>query len=141
VHGVPVQHEIVEVVAAEQQAGHADAGIDQHAARDHRLDHGVRDEAARRGKAEDQCVEDDCHGDDDAGLESAPRAKLAVEVHVERKEQHERNEELRDDAENEVAPHGFSFRCCPRLRSLSNAITPAPAVKTTVVSPSVSYPR
>jgi hypothetical protein len=107
----------------------------------------------RRGQAVDQGVEDHRCGEDDAGLEAAAGAEVAVELHIQREQQDERDQQLGDHAQDEVvswgplraarSPRGSCMPCGPAAlacdpRRRSRAMTPAPAVKTTVVSPSVS---
>ena len=77
---------------------------------------------------------------DDAGLEAAARPVIAMELHIERKQQNERQDQLGADAQDEIEAH---FRVSSPSRPLRRAprnssITPMPAVKITVVSPSVS---
>ena len=57
---------------------------------------------------------------DHAGLEAAARAEIAMELHVEREQQDERDQQFGDDAQDEVVPHGL--RSLRRRRS--SAITP-----------------
>ncbi len=70
-----------------------------------------------------------------------PGPVIAVELNVEREQQDERQDQLGADAQNEIETHrdvSASSRR-PRRRALrSSSITPMPAVKITVVSPSVS---
>ena len=92
-------------------------------------------------EAEGDGHQDDHAGGDDAGLEAAARAEVAVELNVEGEQQDERQDELRADAEDEVEAHrrASSSDGRPRRRMpRSSSITPMPAVKITVVSPSVS---
>ncbi len=138
-HRIVVEHEVVEIVATQRQPGEAYACVDQHAGRDHRFDQRIGQQSACCGQAEHDRVEDDRRGGDDAGLEAAAGAELAVELHVQREYQDEGHEQFRDDAQDQIALHR-SFPSLRRRRR-SKAITPAPAVNTTVVSPNVSNPR
>ena len=92
--------------------------------------------AARIRETVDQCIEDNGRCNDHTRLEASAGTKVAVELHVQRKDEDERQEHLGDDPQDQIALH---FGCSLRLRRRrSSATTPAPAVKTTVVSPSVS---
>ena len=70
-----------------------------------------------------------------------PGPVVAVELHVEREQQNERQDQLGADPQDEIVAHrdvSASSRR-PRRRALrSSSMTPMPAVKITVVSPSVS---
>ena len=136
---------IVEIIAPEPEPGDAGAGVDQHAQRHHALDQALRRDALGGLHAENEGIEDHHAGGDDARLEAAAGPEVAVELYVERKQQDERQKQLGADAQDEVelhAPFPAFLRSSPtglrRRRPLSSSITPMPAVKMTVVSPSVS---
>ena len=105
--GSGLKHEVVEEVAAEQQARDADAAIQQHAQRHHRLHQRFGHDLARICQAVDQRIQHHAGGADDAGLEPAAGAEIAVELHVQRKEQDERNQQLGNDAQDDVVSHGL----------------------------------
>ncbi len=133
---IAVEHEVVEEIAAQQQADQADAGINQHACRHHRFHQPFGNHAPGVSQAVDQRIENDGCGNDHARLEAAARTEVAVKLDIEREDQDEGQEYLRDNSQHEVALH---FDCSLRgRRRRSSATTPAPAVNTTVVSPSVS---
>ena len=106
--GVVGKNGIVEIILSHDQPGDAGAGIDQHAERDHPFDQRLRRDALRRLKAEGDGEQDDHAGRDDAGLESAARAEVAVELNVEREQQDERQDQLGADAKDEIEAHDES---------------------------------
>ena len=65
-------------------------------------------EAPARGQPVDDGVEHHRGGGDDAGLEAAAGAEVAVELHVQREHQHVRHEQLGDDAQDQVIAHRAS---------------------------------
>ena len=131
---------IVEKVLAEQQAGDPGARIDEHAERDHSLDQRLRRDPLRRIEAERDRKKDDHSGGDDTGLKAAARPIVAVELHIEGEQQNERQDELGADAKDEIEAHSpLSLSCALAAASRADSsMTPIPAVKITVVSPSVS---
>jgi hypothetical protein len=76
-------------------------------------------------------------GEDHAGLEAAAGAEVAVELHIQREQQDERDQQLGDDPQDQVTSC-LVLSCRAAGAAARRAMTPAPAVKTTVVSPSVS---
>src|SRR5690606_10062439 len=135
---------VVEELAAAQHADDADAGEQQDAEGDHLVDDPFRHDALGRGHAEYDGVQDDARRADDPGLEAAARTIVAVKLHIEPEHQSEGQEQLGGYAQQQIALHGAS----PPSRALRlrrrppiSSSTPMPAVKITVVSPSVSKPR
>ena len=58
----------------------------------------LRRDAMRRLETEGDRQQDDHAGRDDARLKAAARAEVAVELHIEREQQHERQDQLGADA-------------------------------------------
>ena len=73
-------------------------------------------------------------GQNHPSLESTSRTEVTMELHIQGEKQNERDQQLGHDPQDQVISHGL--RSLRRRRN--SAITPAPAVNTTVVSPSVS---
>src|SRR5690606_32764314 len=114
------------------------------AERNETLNDALGSEPLGRVDTEDDGIEDQHTGGDDAGLEAAARPVLAVHLHIEGEQQNERQDQLDDDPRDQIELHRPPSRFAGSLRRRrpSNSImTPMPAVKTTVVSPSVSKPR
>ena len=65
-----------------------------------------RRDALRRLEPEGDREQDHHSGADDAGLEAAARPVVAVELHVEREQQDERQDQLGADAQDEIEAHG-----------------------------------
>ena len=94
-----------------------------------------------RVEAEGDREQNDHAGRDDAGLEAAARPEIAVELDVQREQQDERQDELGADAKDEIEAHvelSLLVGAPPARAPRRSSITPIPAVKITVVSPSVS---
>ncbi len=141
-HGVGIEHEIVEKIAAQQQSGKPYAGIDQHTGGEHGFHQPVRHHAAGGVHAENQGIENHGGGQNRAGLEATAGAEIAMELHIQREQQNEGDQQFPDHPQHQVVLHWPPFSGQPAgagfLRRRSRAMMPAPAVNTTVVSPSVS---
>ena len=73
-----------------------------------------------------------------------PGAVVAVELHIDGEDHHERQDELGDDPQDDVEAHRRPLvlaRRRGRRARFSSISTAMPAVKMTAVSPSVSKPR
>ena len=96
--------------------------------------------AAQRFGTENQTIENKAGRKDDPGLEAPARSEIAVKLHIKRKQQDHRNDDLGNDAKHRIVDHCRtpSFPGRLRRRSPSSASTPTPAVKMTASSPRVS---
>ena len=138
-HGIVAEYRIIEIVPAKQQPGQSNSSKDEYTGSHHGFNHPIRHQLPRGGYSVDQRVKNDPRRNDDSRLETATRAKIPVKLHVKRKEQYERDHQPPDHTQYEVVFHASSLAFSgPFLRRRSSAMTPAPAVNTTVVSPSVS---
>ena len=95
--------------------------------------------------AEDEGVEDERAGEDDAGLEAAAGPEIAVELHIQREQHDRRDQGLGDDPQDGLEYHCAAFflsagwRFFLGLRERPIRIrTPTAAVKMTPTSPRVS---
>src|SRR5688572_26097378 len=84
-NGVVVEHEIVEIVAAEQEASNAYCAEDEHTQRDQHFDQSLWRDGPCGCEAKDQAVEDHCGSGNHAGLEASPGSQFAVVLHIQSK--------------------------------------------------------
>src|SRR3546814_530661 len=111
---VVCENRVVEIIASKQHSDHADAAIEQHAEGNPGPD-GPRPRNSLRGpQAEDHGVEDEAGAEDDTSLEAAAWPVIAVELDVEREQQNHRQEQLDDDAKDQMVRHSSSLDGCPR---------------------------
>ena len=139
---------VIEVIFTEQHADDPDGCIDQHPAGNTGAQDPVRQNPLRGLNAENHRVENEPGGENDARLKTPARPEIAVELNIQGKQQDKRQQQFRYNSKDQVFLHASSSpsrgSLCggggvrPRRQLPRSRITPIPAVKITVTSPSVS---
>ena len=140
---VVIEHAVVEKVAAKKKGRGPGAGVQEYTHGTCPLEQVRVDDALGLLDAPNERVEDESSRKNHPGLKASPGAVVAVELDVEGKQQDERDKHLGDHPQDDVVAHSWALGVglldpVERKALPINNRRPTPAVKMTVVSPSVS---